>query len=453
MNSPFRIYVVEDDEWYGKFLFHQLSLNPDYEVKVFSDARSFLKGLEECPDAVTLDYNLPDAKGTELIKKVHAVCEDVKVIIVSGQDDVQTAVRLLKEGAYDYVMKDQETSSRLFHILQHIRENLSLQQEIKILREEVKGKYDFEKSIIGNSEKIREVFNYIAKAIQTKINVSISGETGTGKELVAKSIHYHSSRSAKPFVAVNVAAIPEDLIESELFGHERGAFTGANTMRIGKFEEADGGTLFLDEIGEFSLNLQSKLLRALQEKEITRVGGNNRINVDVRIITATHRNLSEEVRAGRFREDLFYRLMGLPIAIPALRERGNDILLIAKHLIQEFAKDNKIKAKQLSATAREKLLTHRYPGNVRELKAIIDLAMVMSENEQIESEDLMIHQSDNLEDVLQQEQSLEQYQQGIIQHFLNKYDGNVMLVAEKLQIGKSSIYRYLQEQKVHLPRR
>lgn len=452
LNSSYKIFVVEDDLWYSKYLNHQLSLNPEYDVKIFNDAKSFLAAMHELPDIITLDYNLPDMNGSEILKKIKSISPNTNVIIISGQEDIQTAINLLKDGAYDYITKDDNTKNRIFNIIQHIRENIGLQNELNLLREEVIEKYDFEKNIIGNSPSIKKTYSLIQKACETNINVSITGETGTGKELVAKTIHFQSKRNKMPFVAVNVAAIPRDLIESELFGHEKGAFTGANGRRIGKFEEAHKGTLFLDEIGEFDLNLQSKLLRVLQEREITRIGSNSIVNVDVRIITATHKNLAEEVKAGRFREDLYYRLIGLPILLSPLRERNHDVLLIAKHFIQQFCKENGLKQKLLSAEAKDRLLTYAFPGNIRELKAIIDLAIVMSESETIEADDLTFLRNAEPDDFLLEELTLDEYNQKIIQYFLNKNNGNVLTVAKKLDIGKSTIYRYIQEGKIKLPK-
>ncbi len=451
-NSSYKIFVVEDDLWYSKYLNHQLSLNPEYDVRIFNDAKTFLASMHELPDIITLDYNLPDMNGSEILKKIKSISPNTNVIIISGQEDIQTAINLLKDGAYDYITKDDNTKNRIFNIINHIRDNIGLQNELNQLREEVIEKYDFEKNIIGNSPSIKKTYALIQKACATNINVSITGETGTGKELVAKTIHFQSKRNKMPFVAVNVAAIPRDLIESELFGHEKGAFTGANGRRIGKFEEAHKGTLFLDEIGEFDLNLQSKLLRVLQEREITRIGSNSLVAVDVRIITATHKNLAEEVKAGRFREDLYYRLIGLPIMLSPLRERDHDVLLIAKHFIQHFCKENGIKQKLLSPEAKDRLLTYAFPGNIRELKAIIDLAIVMSETETIEADDLTFLRNAEPDDFLLEELTLEEYNQKIIQFFLNKYNGNVLNVGKKLDIGKSTIYRYLQEGKVKLPK-
>jgi two-component system response regulator AtoC len=245
----------------------------------------------------------------------------------------------------------------------------------------------------------------------------------------------------RPFVAVNVSAIPKELMESELFGHEKGAFTGASSKRIGKFEEANKGTLFLDEIAEMDLTMQSKLLRVLQEKELNRVGGNQLVKIDLRVIVATHKNLLEEVRKGNFREDLYYRLLGLPIELPPLRDRGSDVLLLAKFFIDEFCKENKMQKITITPAAQEKLMKYPYPGNVRELKAIIELAAVMTNDSVINEEDINFHSTSSMTDLLLQETTLEEYTRRIIRSYLKKYDNNIILVAKKLGIGKSTIYR------------
>ena len=286
------------------------------------------------------------------------------------------------------------------------------------------------------------------KAAKTNINVSITGETGTGKELVAKAIHYNSERKKKPFVAVNMAAIPTELIESELFGHEKGAFTGALNRKPGKFEEANKGTIFLDEIAEMDLSLQSKLLRVLQERELVRIGGNETVKLDVRIIVATHRNLAEEVKKGNFREDLYYRVMGLPVELPALRERGADILLLAKYFLDEFCKENKLPQQTINADAKEKLMAYNFPGNIRELKAIMELAAVMSNGSEVKSADITFNSTKGSDFFLAEEKTLREYTNHIISHYLKKYDNNVLYVADKLDIGKSTIYKMLQQKEI-----
>lgn len=441
---PFKIFVVEDDRFYGELLEYHLSLNPDYEVKRFGTGKEALAQLHQRPGVVTLDYSLPDMTGAEILKRIKYANPETQVVIISGQEDISTAVHLLREGAYDYIVKDDDTTDRLWNTVVKARETIALKGEIAQLKEEIGQKYDFRSAIIGNSTALQRVFALIEKAVKTNINVSITGETGTGKELVAKSIHYHSDRKKKSFVAVNMAAIPRDLMESELFGYEKGAFTGALTRRLGKFEEASGGTIFLDEIGELDLHLQSKILRVLQEREITRIGGGGNVKIDVRVIVATHKNLAEEVKKGNFREDLFYRLLGLPIELPPLRERGNDVLILAKYFVDEFCKDNKLAKLPISSGTKEKLLKYPFPGNIRELKAIMELAVVMSNGESLEPEDITFSSGNNIPHFTSEELPLKEYERRIIRYFLEKYDNNVMLVAEKLDIGKSTIYRMMQ---------
>ena len=443
-NETFKIFIVEDDTWYGSMLQHYLSLNPEYEVKRFESPTDFFSQLHHNPNVVTLDYSLPDCDGAEVLKKIKETNPDARVIIISGQEDVATAINLLKNGAFDYIVKDDDTKDRLWNSILHLREISNLKQEVETLKTQVGQKYDFSGMIIGKSEAIKKVFSLIEKAVNTNITVSITGETGSGKEMVAKAIHYNSARSKLPFVTVNVAAIPKDLIESELFGHEKGAFTGAVTRRIGKFEEADKGTLFLDEIGELDINLQAKLLRVLQEKEITRVGGNGIVKIDVRIIVATHKNLMEEVKNKNFREDLYYRLIGMPVQLPPLRERDNDICILAKHFIDNFCKENKISKKTLSPESQQKLLQYSFPGNVRELKSVMELAVVMSDDETIQPEHITFNTTSSIANLLSKEITLKEFESQVIQHYLDKYDKDVLLVAKKLDIGKSTIYRMVQ---------
>lgn len=444
---PLKIFVVEDNEWYNKLLVYTLSLNPDYEVRSFFNARDFLGQLGESPDIVTLDYRLPDGTGLDVLRKIKEENQDIHVILISEQNDVGMAVTLLKMGAYDYITKSEDIKERLLNTIQNINRDITLKREISGLRREVQKKYSFNQSIIGESQAIRNVFDLIGKALETNINVIISGETGTGKELVAKAIHYNSKRKDKPFVAVNVPAIPSELIESELFGHEKGAFTGASSRRIGRFEEADGGTLFLDEIGEMEPAMQTKLLRALQEKEVVRLGSNSPVKTDCRIITATNRNLREEVRKGYFREDLYYRLMGLPIELPPLRDRANDILILARHFIGRFCDDNKITLKRLSPKAQKRLLGYNFPGNIRELKSIVELAVTLSVGTEIEDSDfpLLINDSLKQEDGQEKEMTMKDYELKIIKETLRNTNNNINLAAKKLDIGASTIYRKLKE--------
>jgi DNA-binding NtrC family response regulator len=444
--SSFSIFIVEDDKFYGEYLKHNLSLNPDYGIRHFLTGKEFIENLHEKPDVVTLDYNLPDYNGAVVLKKIRQISPETQVIIVSGQKDISTALDLMKDGAYDYIVKDQDSRSRLWNTILRIRENQSLKNQVEKLQEEVIRKYDFEKTIIGNSQVIRNLYTLIERAVKTNINVSVTGETGTGKEVVAKAIHYNSVRRKKPFVAVNMAAIPHDLLESELFGYEKGAFTGAFTRKTGKFEEATEGTLFLDEIGDMDMAMQAKVLRVIQERELVRIGGKETIALDLRLIVATHKDLKEEVAKGNFRQDLFFRLLGLPIHLPPLRDRANDILILAKHFAEMFCKENNLPPIVFSSETSEKLLRYPYPGNIRELKAIVDLAVVMSNGKMLTPEDIIFSQTSQPTDFLStKEMTLEEYDRVIIKSYLEKYKDDMVLVAEKLAVGKSTLYRMRQK--------
>ena len=444
---PLKIFVVEDNEWYNKLLVYTLSLNPDYEVKSFFNAGDFLNCIGESPDIVTLDYRLPDLSGLEVLKRIRQENGEIQVILISEQEDIELVVTLLKLGAYDYITKSDDIKERLLNTIQNLRQGIGLKREISTLRREIQKKYSFSQSILGESPAIKSIYELIDKAVDTNITVVISGETGTGKELVAKAIHYNSKRKDRSFVAVNVPAIPSELIESELFGHEKGAFTGASSRRIGRFEEADGGTLFLDEIGEMEPNLQTKLLRVLQEKEIVRVGSNKPVKTDCRIIVATNKNLKEEVKKGNFREDLYYRLLGLPIELPPLRDRANDILILARHFIGDFCKENNIPLKRLSTQAQKKLLNYQFPGNVRELKSLVELAVTLSVKEEIEASDFVLDPGDPLSAVAGGYMTMREYEMKILKATLRKYNNDIGLTAKQLDIGISTIYRFLKEDK------
>lgn len=445
--KPFKIFVVEDDDWYNRLLMHTLGLNPDYEVKNFFNGSDLLDNLHEEPDVITLDYRLPDMTGLDILKKIKDAYPDIQVIMISEQGDIDTVVDLLKYGAYDYIVKSKDIKERLLNTVQNLRQGTGLKKEISALRREIQQKYSFQNTIIGESPAIKRVFDRINKAIETNITVTVTGETGTGKELVAKAIHYNSNRKDKQFVPVNVAAIPAELIETELFGHEKGSFTGATYRRIGKFEEADGGTLFLDEIGEMEPSFQAKLLRAIQEKEVIRIGSNKAVKTDCRIIVATNRNLKEEVKANKFRKDLYYRLLGLPIELPPLRDRDKDILILTKYFVSSFCEENGLEMKKLSSLAQRKLMAYEFPGNIRELKSVVELAAALSNTIRIEPDDLIFGTDDPLPEVISEELTLREYNLKIIKAFLNKYDNNQQVVADKLDISVSTIYRMIKEEK------
>jgi len=446
----YHILIVEDDPWYGELLAYHLTLNPDYKVTRLETATDCLNELTTNPDLITIDYSLPDMQGDELFKKIREANATVPVIVISGQQEVALAVKLLKMGVSDYLVKDEATKDLLWNSVVRIRENQSLRKEVKSLREELGQMYSFQKTLIGQSQALKRVFTMMEKAVRANINVSITGETGTGKEVVAKAIHYNSERKRNKFIAVNMAAIPHELIESELFGHEKGAFTGAIARKIGKFEEANGGTIFLDEIAEMEPSLQTKLLRVLQEREVVRVGGNEKVRLDLRLIIATHKNLAEEVKRGNFRKDLYFRIMGLPIELPPLRERENDVLILAKHFADEFCKENKLATVQFTKEAKEKLQRYHFPGNVRELKAVVDLSVVMCENNQVQPGDITFTSSKKDDLFIAEDKTLRQHTRDIIRHYIKKYHNDVVATAKALDIGKSTIYKMIQDGELEL---
>lgn len=445
--ADFLIFVVDDDEWYRELIGYTLGLNPDYRLRKFGDASSLLRELHEKPDLITLDYRLPDAQGQALLERIRSENPETEIIVISEQDDIQTAVDLLKSGAYDYIVKSRDIRERLLHTVVNIRKQSELRRRVEVLQEELGRKYSVSGSLIGASEAMHAVFGALEKASATNIGVILTGETGTGKELAARAIHYNSKRKSGPFVAVNMSAVPRELAESELFGHEKGAYTGAITQRIGRFEQADGGTLFLDEIGDLELALQAKLLRVLQEKELSRVGGQKIIRTDCRILVATNKDLLQEVKAGHFREDLYYRLFGFVIQMPPLRERGQDVIILARHFIREFCRENDMPEPVFNNDAQRKLLNYHFPGNVRELKALVELAAVMSDGgvicpEHINSDQNREQYKPNLSGL-----TLDDHIANIIGLYLIKHHQNVKQAARELGISYSTIYRYLKRQK------
>ena len=379
--------LVEDDMLFGKVISHALE-KEDVEVEWVRDADSFLAIAQNDVDLVILDYNLPDSNGIELLKTLRRYQPTVHTIVLSGQETVQVVVEAYDNGANGYIMKNENAIHTLLRSLATIKDNFKLRKEVEKLREDIidRNKYS---NIAGESGAVLKVLKMIQKVENSKILTLITGESGTGKELVAKAIHYNSNRKKYPFVAVNIAAIPDDLIESELFGHEKGAFTGAAGKRIGAFEESNGGTIFLDEIGELDMNIQTKLLRVLQENKISRLGNNKEVDLDLRIVAATNKNLAQLVREGKLREDFYYRLQGFIIQLPPLRERENDVILLAKSFLKEFCEKNRMQEKHLSKDTLISLLDHRWPGNVRELKSLIERAALISDNNEIGVDDIM----------------------------------------------------------------
>ncbi|HOY48458.1 MAG TPA: sigma-54 dependent transcriptional regulator [Flavobacteriales bacterium] len=386
-----RIFVVEDNEFFSQLIKQKLEMNDKNEVTLFHNGEDFQRNLYLNPDIVVLDYNLPNTTGIDLLKEIKNFNEEIKTILLSGQEKVDVVIEAFENGAEEYIKKDDNALQLLDLKVQKHSSSVNLRKEVDTLREQIidRNRYD---RIIGESNALLKVLRLIQKVEKTNMLALITGESGTGKELVASAIHYNSARKNRPFVAVNVAAIPEDLMESELFGHERGAFTGADSKRIGKFEEANEGTIFLDEIGEMDIHMQTKLLRVLQESKITRLGSNKEIPLNVRVIAATNKNLAQRVKDGKMREDLYYRLQGFLIHLPPLRERDNDILLLAKSMLKIFCDANRIPVKSFSSDALKAMMKHPWSGNVRELKAFIERAVLISDHDIIEEEDLIFSQ-------------------------------------------------------------
>ncbi len=386
----YRIFVVDDDRHYARMLSYRLDKNANYSVKVFHSGEEVLKGLSEKPDLILLDIMMPGVDGIEVLRQVVAQTPEVPVIMVSAQGVIDTAVEAMRVGAYDYITKGQDDLVKLDAIVRNVLEKVSLEREVDTLRSEVAQKYSL-KGLVGESTAMQQVYRMVQKAVRGDLTVAIQGESGTGKELVAKAIHYNSSRKRGKFVVVNCAAIPRDLMESEFFGHEKGSFTGAHARKIGRFEQADGGTIFLDEIGELDLDLQAKLLRALQEGECQRVGGNDTIQFDARVISATNQDVIRMIRDGKFREDLYYRLFQFPVPMPPLRERGQDVLLLANHFFREYIQSHtEFKSKRLGSDVRRAITSYTWPGNVRELKSAIERAILLSDTDDVQAADLMI---------------------------------------------------------------
>lgn len=446
-----KIDIIEDDVLFSKMIEHILAQSGHYKTRVFPDARSFLNRVAPLPDVVTLDLGLPDMSGRELMKKIKNLNPETEVIIISGQDNLRLAVQLLKEGAYDYITKDENIKERLLHTLKKIRSNQELRSQLDQLKKEVSVKYPFHDTLQGNSPALKNTFSLIDKATKvTKINVSILGEPGTGKDLVAKTIHYNSDRKNHPFIKVSITSMSKEELRNTLFGVEKGAFPDTLMTTKGKFEEAGQGTLLLDDITEFDEELQKELLQVFQERKIKRIGSNKEQEVKCRVITTTSYDMLQAVKEKRFREDLYYYLAGLPITMPPLRERGKDIIILGDFFLQTFCLKNNLPPMSLSSGAKKKLLSHNYPGNIRELKAIIELAAVLTNSGVLEERHIVFSYTDPTPGIFHEELTLKEYNERIIIYFIKKYK-NVMEVARRLDIGKSTIYNLLKKQKEEDP--
>jgi two-component system NtrC family response regulator len=376
-----RVLVVDDDKAVRAALRVNLE-KAGLDVRLASTAEEGLQLLHDSPvDIVLTDVKMPGASGIELLQEVKSRWPDVQVVVMTGQGTVEDAVRAMKHGAADYIIKP-VSKEELLVVLDKAAREKALLAEVEQLRQEVQDRYGFE-NVVGVTSAMREVYDLVATVATSSALVLLTGPTGTGKELIAHAIHYRSARRDAPFVRVNCAALPEGLMESELFGHEKGAFTGAIRQHVGKFEQADGGTILLDEIGEVPLATQVKLLRVLESGELQRVGGSQTIKVDVRVIAATNRELRREVKEGHFREDLFYRLNVFHIPMPPLVERRDDIPLLAQHFVDKYADRHKKTAKRLTADALEALVGYHWPGNVRELEHVIERAVIVATGEEV----------------------------------------------------------------------
>ncbi len=449
---PKRILIVDDEENFRHMLTVILR-KERYEVEAASDGEEGLqKVMSSSFDQILCDIRMPQMDGLEFLKEVQKIGGHPSIIMMSGYGTIDTAIEAMKLGAYDYISKPFK-SDEIILTLKKAEEREQLRRQNQLLRKEVEREYGIE-NIVSQNEKMQEIFEVIKKVAQYKSTILISGESGTGKELVAKALHYHSDRSQGPFIAVNCGAIPENLLESELFGHAKGAFTDAIQTKKGLFEEADGGTLFLDEIGELPQPLQVKLLRVLQEEEIRRIGESKSIRIDVRIITATIKNLAKEVNEGRFRDDLFYRLNVLPIHIPPLRERKEDIPLLIDHFIRKYNQAMNKRVKGIDSKTLGVLMNFQWNGNVRELENVIERAMILTDKEMIESEHLPVEIQNFKGEIQWPSLGKEEYsikkasklmETNLIKKALNKTNGNHAHAAKLLEISHRALLYKIKE--------
>lgn len=373
--KDYSILIIDDEEAQRNILSGYLQKKG---FKIYS-AASGIAGIDVAKsniiDIILSDYKMPDKTGLEVLEEVKRLNPEISFVILTAYGTIENAVKAMRLGAYDYISKPVDLEE-LDLLIERIIETKNLRSEIKLLRTQLQDKFKID-SIIANSPKMDAVLSIASRAAESKATILINGESGTGKEVLAKAVHFASPRKNKPFIAVNIPALPETLMESELFGHEKGAFTGADRLKKGRFELSDKGTIFLDEIGDVPLNIQVKLLRVLQEQKVERLGSTESIDIDVRIITATHQNLENKIKDGSFREDLYYRLNIVSINIPPLRERREDILPMIEYFIYNYAKENNKDKIEISKEAVDLLMKYNYPGNVRELENIIERAVVL----------------------------------------------------------------------------
>ncbi|MFC2102856.1 sigma-54-dependent transcriptional regulator [Bacteroidota bacterium] len=443
-----RILVVDDEQIIRESLTYILRKEDYYVDEANNGKIAYQKILENSYDLVITDLEMPEMKGTELLEKIRSLSVQTATIVVTAYGSLETAISALRSGASDYILKPIEFDEllikvkKLFEVLDLIIENQILRNELQRSSEDLK--------IIGKSHAIRKIFDVIRSVADTDSTVLITGKSGTGKELVAKALHFTSKRKSKPFIVVNCGAISDNLIESELFGHKKGAFTGAITDKDGFMKAANDGTLFLDEIGEMPLNLQVKLLRVIQEKEYTPVGTTSSLPVNVRFVASTNKELPDEVKAGNFREDLYYRLNVIEIGLPSLKDRQEDIPLLANHFVDKYRKEMNKGIRGISEEAMRLLINHDWKGEVRELENVIERSIIFCNNDYIEKNNLPDSFTDgesqvNLAHSGSLEDSVKKYERDIIISALEGNEFNKEKTAEDLKVGLSTLYRKLKE--------
>jgi DNA-binding NtrC family response regulator len=448
MNIKPYLLIVDDEQIVRESLYHWF-IEDDYQVDTAEDAEAALKKFEKGKyDLILLDMKMPGMSGLELLTQLKEYDPDSIVILITAFASVPSAIKALKDGAYDYITKPIDPDE-----LSHVVENALKQKMLKKENEQLRNKIDEiikPDNLVGESPEMSKIFTLINTVAPTDTTVMIRGESGTGKELIAKAIHINSRRKYFPIITVNCGALAESLLESELFGHEKGAFTGAHYKRKGKFEMANGGTIFLDEIGTISQKMQVELLRVIESKTFSRVGGNDLVKSDFRVIAATNEPLEEAVREGRFREDLYYRLNVFTINIPPLKERLKDIPLLAYHFLSKFASSMNKKVSEISPEAMEFLLKHNWPGNVRELENAIERAIVVSKSNCIMVDDLPFHINNNQFDSSPDDQLLTSMEKKHISIVLKNHNWNISRTAEALGIDRVTLYNKIN--KYHLQR-
>jgi len=451
------IFIVDDEESILKMLTHWCKNQWGYKVKTFLSGTSVIDALSEEPDLILLDIMLPDINGNELLIKIKQQNPQLPVIMLSAQGSIEVALESIRLGAFDYFPKPID-KNKLESAIRNAIKNYDLERELKKLKENIQKEYSFD-NIVSADKKMQEAFRMVSKVLDNDITVLIQGESGTGKELIARAIHYNGKRKNAPFVVVNCASIPRELLESELFGHEKGSFTGAHQRKIGKFELANGGTIFLDEIGEMEMSLQAKILRVIQQKEFERVGGNEVIKTDVRIISATNRDLKECVDKKLFREDLYYRLSSFPIYIPPLRERKADIVVLIDHFIKQLNEKHGKNIKGVTKNALKLMYDYNWPGNVRELENTLERCMILTDGDYIDvdvlppsitSQTIAVDSKTALFSDDSPIIPIEKLEELAIRHAIKVTGRNMVEAARKLKIGRATLYRLIKKYNIEI---